>query len=156
MTSVPDNLVPLPTQPWEQRPVELPLDVEECRTALWRTGGNIARAADLLKIPSARLRSFVKKSPYLSREIEEASEVLVDMAEDVVADALRDPDRADGMAKFVLSTKGKHRGWGTANSGSVNVDARGGNITVVWGDGSVVAASKEVGVDVIDGEVVDG
>lgn len=153
----PDNLVPLNTMPWNRRPDELPLDIEECRTALWQARGNISDAAKILKIDPIRLRSFVKKSPYLQRECDEASEQLVDMAENVVYDALRDPERADGMAKFVLSTKGKSRGWGTAGSGgSVNLNTQGGSVTVVWGDGQVVAASKVVEDEsnVIDGEVV--
>ena len=109
---IPDDLLPIPTQPWDQRPVELPLDPEEVRTAIWRTNGNISAASALIKVPSNRLRRFIANSPRLSREIEESREQIVDIAEGVVRDALRDPDRADPMARFVLGTMGRKRGWG--------------------------------------------
>lgn len=152
---VPDNLRPLPTQPWEVRPDELPLDIEESRTAIWRSSGNITRAAEILKVPPARLRALVKRSEYLLREVEEAREQVVDMAEDVVKEALSDPDRADAMARFVLSTQGKQRGWGNASGGpSVNIKTT-GNVVFQWQDGSMdssVSASEPS--NILEGEVV--
>jgi len=153
--NIPNDLVALPTMPYSERPSELPLDVEECRTAIWMAAGNVTEAAKLLKITSMRLRNFVKKSPYLSAEMAEAADRLVDIAEANVKDALTDeldPSRRDTMSRFVLSNIGKHRGWGT---GSPNVNVKnspGGTIVVQWADGSQFGKDDE---NTIEGEVVE-
>ena len=154
---IPDDLVALPTMPYPERPLELPLDIEECRTAIWMAAGNITEAAKLLKITSIRLRSFVKKSPYLSAEMQEAADRMVDIAESNVLDALTDeldPSRRDTMSRFVLSNIGKHRGWGSGSSGSVNVkNSAGGTIIVQWADGTQFQEKpKEVEGEVIENE----
>ncbi len=115
MADLPADLVPLPTQPWDVRPAELPLDVEECRTALWQSAGNISEAAELLKTTPARLRAKVKSSAYLSQEIAEAREQLQDIAEKNVREAMldnTDPGRRDSMSRFVLASLGRSRGYG--------------------------------------------
>ena len=104
---IPTDLVPLPTMPYDKRPVEIPLDVEECRTAIWKAKGNISRASEYLKVPSTRLRNFVEKSPYLKRELRESLEIHVDRAEEIVDEALNDEEdksRRDQMARFVLGS----------------------------------------------------
>lgn len=139
---IPHDLVPLPTMPYDVRPVELPLDIEECRTAVWRCKGNISRAAVLLKVPSVRLRSFVKRSPYLEREVKEALEQLADRAEEIVDEALNDEEdksRRDQMARFVLGSQvARARGWGNgqAQPGMKINNANGGVIVVQWEDGT--------------------
>lgn len=144
---IPNDLIPLPTMPYDTRPSELPLDIEECRTALWRTRGNISQAADLLKIPSGRLRKFINNSPYLSAEAKEALERLVDIAQDVIYDALTDVSdhaRQDTMARFVAVGLGKNRGFGSATQG-VTINAPRGPINISWGDGSSISDnSKEI------------
>jgi hypothetical protein len=151
---IPGDLVALPTMPYSERPAELPLDVEECRTAIWMAAGNITDAAKLLKITSIRLRNFVKKSPYLSAEMQEAADRIVDIAEKNVVEALTDeldPGRRDTMSRFVLSNIGKHRGWGTAGSGNVNIkNTAGGTIVVQWQDGSTFGEQKPE-----EGEIID-
>lgn len=153
---LPSDLVPLPTQPWDERPDELPIDREEARTAIWKTKGNITDAAELLKVRPGRLRALVKTSEYLRREVEEAGERLVDMAETVVEEALRDPERSDPMARFVLASKGKNRGWGQG-SGGVSLNLPKGPIQITWADGSSIN-SVQPGDDakVVDAEVIDG
>lgn len=131
---LPDDLVPLPTAPWDERPTELPLDVDECRTALWLTQGNIAKAAELIKVPSSRMRSFVNKNEFLKREMEECREVLKDIAEGNVYEALTDRSdtgRRDSMSRFVLERLGKDRGFGSGSAG-VTVGGIKGKITVSW------------------------
>lgn len=140
--------------PYSERPSELPLDTEECRTAIWMAAGNITDAAKLLKITSIRLRAFVRKSPYLSAEIQEAQDRLVDIAESNVYNALTDeldPSRRDTMSRFVLSNIGKHRGWGTGGTGVTVKNSAGGTIIVQWADGTQLGSddAKE-----IDGELV--
>jgi len=118
---LPSDLVPLPTAPYEERPHSLPLDVEECRTALWLHRGNIPDAASQLKVTPSRLRNFVTNSPRLLAEQREAREQLADRAEQIVHEALYDEvdsSRRDSMAKYVLnSVIGKQRGFGSAGVG---------------------------------------
>jgi hypothetical protein len=163
--NIPNDLVALPTMPYSERPVELPLDVEECRTAIWMAAGNITEAAKVLKITSIRLRNFVKKSPYLSAEMQEAADRLVDIAESNVYNALTDEldsSRRDTMSRFVLTNIGKGRGWGTGNPGGLNIkNSAGGTIVVQWADGSAFGEGegKNSRTDdetiIIEGEVVN-
>lgn len=153
MDQYPQDLVPLPTQPWDERPEDIPLDIEEVRTALWRHRGNISDAARVLKVKSGRLRNFVKKSPYLSREQEEAREMLADLAESVAYEALtdEDPARKDSMARFVLNSRiGRERGYGTGAGASVNIKGPSGSRLVIsWEDGSEVSGNGD------DAKVID-
>lgn len=153
---IPNDLVPLPTMPYSERPPELPLVIEECRTALWMATGNVSEAAKLLKTTSIRLRSFIKKSPYLSAEMQEASDRMVDIAESNVLDALtdeNDPSRRDTMSRFVLTNIGRSKGWGSSGSPSLSLkNSAGGTIIVQWADGSTFG---EQSAKTIEGEVVD-
>ena len=106
VSELPDNLTTLPTMPYAERPEELPLDIEECRTALWLCKGNITDAASMLKVRSSRLRAFVKASPYLQREVEEATERLKDKAMKVIAEGLDDDNEKYTMARFVAKELG--------------------------------------------------
>jgi hypothetical protein len=142
---LPNDLVPLPTAPYDERPSSLPLDVDECRTAIWLNRGNITEAAKQLKTQAARLRKFVASSPYLQREVEEAREQLLDIAEDVAYEALidsSDTGRRDGMARFVLGNLGKRRGYGTGSS-TVNINSAKGPISISWGDGTSLAPDSK-------------
>lgn len=157
MTDYPDNLVPISTQPWDVRPDALPLDIEEGRTALWRCRGNVSSAAALLKVSPARFRKFVKASPYLMRECEEAREQLADIAEDVVYEALtddQDKGRQDSMARYVLDRHGRSRGYGSGGVGKVNITGPVGNVTICWADGSQMGNdnSEDVNMKVIESE----
>lgn len=152
---VPNDLVPLPTMPYSERPLELPLNVEECRTAIWRTQGNVTKAAQLLKISSLRLRRFIQQSPYLSAELRESTDQIVDIAESVIVEALTDREdkqRRDGMAKFVASNQGRDRGWGQKNGGvSVNLP-KGGNFIFGWADDTNFAEAAQQSSNVIDAD----
>lgn len=155
--SIPTDLVPLPTQPYAERPMDLPLDREECRTAIWRANGNVSRAAEILKVTSLRLRNFIKKSPYLSAELQEAADQLVDKAETVMVEAIEDEDkgRKDAAARYILDRLGKHRGWGTGNNGAPNVtikNAAGGRIQIGWADGSTFEDNDDAMGAVIEHE----
>lgn len=145
---LPNNLEPLPTAPYAERPMSVPLTIPEVRTALWRCKGNVSVAAELLKVSSSRLRAYIRNSPYLSGEAQEAREQLADRAEDIVREALEDsedPQRRDQMARFVLTQIGSSRGFGRNNSARVNINAQ-GNVVIQWADGDNV-----VGNDVIEG-----
>lgn len=151
---IPSDLVPLPTMPYDRRPVEIPLDVEECRTAIWKAKGNISRASEYLKIPSTRLRNFVEKSPYLKRELRESLEIHVDRAEEIVDEALNDEEdksRRDQMARFVLGSQvARQRGWGNGQAQpGMKIDNKGGMIVVQWADGTKFDGQT------VEGEIVD-
>jgi hypothetical protein len=62
-----DEFVQLPYCGWDSRPETLPLDVEECATALYLAHGALNRAAELLKVSPARLNRVVRRSPRLQR-----------------------------------------------------------------------------------------
>jgi hypothetical protein len=137
---LPSDLVTLPTTPYKERPAALPLEVEECRTAVWLAAGNIKEAAGLLKVPSARLRNFIKGSPYLQAEVQESKEIMVDIAESNVVEALSDKDdvgRRDSMTRFVLQSQGRSRGWGTGANSGLNINAGGakGRVVISWENG---------------------
>lgn len=137
---LPRDLIPLPTMPYDTRPDSLPLDVEECRTAIWRARGNVTVAADILKVTSHRLRGFITRSPFLSAQLQEAKEQLKDIAEDVVYQALTDEEdkgRQDAMARFVLQGIGKDRGWGSGGTKVQVNNSQGGTVIVGWQDGTV-------------------
>lgn len=157
MVELPSDLVALPTSPWDERPAELKLDVQEVRTALWLNKGNIANTAKVLKVDSGRLRRFVNNSIYLTSEMQEAKEVIKDKAEAVVVEALedaQDPGRRDSMARFVLSSIGKDRGYGSGAGVGVSVNGPKGRMTITWDDGSsVVGDNSNESPKTIEGEV---
>lgn len=153
--SLPADLISLPTMPWDARPSDMPLNIEECRTALWLHRGNITQAANTLKVSSQRLRTFVQNSPRLSREVNEAREQLQDQAEDVIYEALSDstdPSRRDSAAKFVLTNLGASRGFGQKGP-AVNLNMpKGGKMTISWDDGTSIGSDEP---PTIEGEVVN-
>lgn len=145
MSSLPSDLLPIPTSPWDERPDEHPLDVQECRTALWMARGNISEAADILKVTSMRLRRFVKNSVYLTAEQDEARERIKDKAESVVVEALEDAQdagRRDSMARFVLAGQGRDRGYGNG-AGGVTVKGGSGPIHITWGGGQEMLSAEQ-------------
>lgn len=133
--------------PWDVRPDDLPLTIEEVRTALWVNEGNITKAALTLKVDSSRLRRYIAASPRLSAEKEEARNQILDKAEEVVIEALSDEEdvvRKDSMAKYVLSNLGKERGYGSKAGGNLTINNNGaGTISVSWGDGSSITGSDD-------------
>lgn len=147
MDHLPQDLIPLPTMPYDVRPDSLPLDVEECRTALWHVRGNVTEAAKVLKTSPLRLRNFIKASPRLQNEQKEMLDGLMDKAVDVVAEALEDPDvsRKDAMARFVITKLGAERGFveqGKSNGVNINLPNK-GNFSITWDDGTQVAGPPE-------------
>jgi hypothetical protein len=58
----PAEFVQLPFYPWIERPLTLPLDDDECATAIFIAKGDVSAAADLLKVMPARLKRVIRKS----------------------------------------------------------------------------------------------
>ena len=65
----PISFFPLPYFGWLERPLDLPLDVEECATAIYLKNGDLDAAAARLKVTPARLNKVVRRSPRLMRLI---------------------------------------------------------------------------------------
>ena len=63
----PPTVSPLPYFGWLERPLDLPLDVEECATAIYLKNGDLDAAAARLKVTPARLDRVVRRSPRLMR-----------------------------------------------------------------------------------------
>lgn len=138
----PTDLVPLPTMPYDERPVSLPLIAEEVRTAIWRAKGNVSTVAALLKVSSARVRKFIRDSPYLSAELRESAEIVMDKAEEVVVKAIEseDPTRADQMARWYLGQQGASRGYGNDKGGrgpALSLPGK-GRMVIQWDDGEQI------------------
>jgi hypothetical protein len=102
-------------------PDDRPLDFDEVKSALWHGRGNIARAAELINCPAARIGALLKKDQQLAAIRAEAAELVVDAAESVILEALEANDRAraDHAAQFVLERAGRGRGW--TRDGSVGI-----------------------------------
>jgi hypothetical protein len=63
----PDEFFQLPYFGWLERPLNLPLDVEDCATAIYLENGDLDAAASRLKVTPARLNKVVCRSPRLMR-----------------------------------------------------------------------------------------
>jgi hypothetical protein len=63
----PDEFFPLLYFGLLERPLSLPLDVEEAATALYLAHGDIDKAAARLKVTPARLDRVICRSPQLMR-----------------------------------------------------------------------------------------
>ena len=63
----PDEFFPLPYFSWLERPLSLPLDIEDCATAIYLSNGDIGAAAARLKVTPAQLNKVVRASPRLMR-----------------------------------------------------------------------------------------
>jgi hypothetical protein len=64
----PSCYLPLPcSYPWDSRPNSSPLDVEEIATALFVQNGDIAKAAERLRVKPNRLQRTIRKSERLTR-----------------------------------------------------------------------------------------
>jgi hypothetical protein len=157
LVEFPKDLIPLPTSPWDERPDSVPLTVEEVRTALWLESGSVPKAAIRLKVAPSRLRRFISNSPRLLAEQNEAREQLVDKAEENIKDALWDPidsARRDSMSKYVASSLGRNRGYGTGPGKQININSEGGNILIQWADGTPLSNDGDDS-PIIEGEMAN-
>jgi hypothetical protein len=94
----------LPHFSWDERPISLLLDADECATAIHLSHGEVAHAAELLKVPIVRLNRMVRGSPRLQRVLEEALQVALVKARSIPLRTLFNPE-ADQRALEWASTK---------------------------------------------------
>lgn len=85
------------------------------RTAIWQSFGNMCALSRILKVNHSSLRNYLSTHDDLRELMDEARAHLIDQAEDYVAQCLSDENldvrvKTD-LAKFILKTQGKSRGW---------------------------------------------
>jgi hypothetical protein len=98
------EFIPLPFYSWDERPITLPLDADECATAIHLAHGELVHAAELLKVPIVRLNRLVRQSPRLQRVLDEALSTALIKARSIPLRTLFNPD-ADQRALEWASTK---------------------------------------------------
>jgi hypothetical protein len=143
------EFAPLPYFPWDERPSTLPLDQDECATALHLSQGHLPRAASLLKVPLIRLNRMLKHSPRLQRVFSESAELIVARAFSKYIDALdaEDARRQEwGATKIMQSRAAMGHLFSpappanTASNIAVNAEAR--TVTFRWADGQSLSTPE--------------
>jgi len=102
----------LPAYPWSTRPT--PLTADEVSSALIDCDGDLTAAAARLKVGTLTLRKFIASSAPAQAVQKELRQLEVDLAEQGLRGALRDPDnrRKDWAIRFALnSANARERGW---------------------------------------------
>jgi len=79
------------------------------KKALKDSGGIVSEIARRLDVTRMNLYIFLNKHPELKEELEHEREKIVDLAEKALIDKIKEGDSP--MIKFILSTKGKNRGY---------------------------------------------
>jgi hypothetical protein len=134
------EFAPLPYFPWDQRPSTVPLDQDECATALHLSQGHLAKAAFLLRVPLFRLNRMLKHSPRLQRVFSESAELIVARAFGKYIDALdaEDARRQEWGATKIMQSRaamGHIFSPAPANSVSTSVTMSAKEIVYSWRDG---------------------
>jgi hypothetical protein len=86
-----EEFIPLPFYPWDSRPPSLPLDPDECATAIHIAQGDLPAAANLLKVPLHKLNRQIRNHPRLARVLQETNELTVARAASEYINALSSP-----------------------------------------------------------------
>ena len=147
----------LPAYPWDTRPDDHPLTVEEVCAALVESEGNVKLAADRLRVGALILRKFVERSSRARAVIVEMAAQLADEAQTTLHAALRDEDsrRADWATRFILNSQNaKKLGWASQSSADDAANIRGPLInlvlpTVTWEDGTRIGP-REAAKAIVD------
>ena len=112
------------------------------RRVIFRSDGNVTKAAKILKVSSSDLRRLTWRHPTLIMDALERVHCMIDKAESKLREAL-DGDHAERSlraALFILSHNdvARERGWGRHGGGD-RYDApppAAAPTAVIWGDGS--------------------
>lgn len=101
------EFVPLPYYGWLERPATVPLEIEECETAIHLAEGHIPKAASLLKVPQFKLDRMIRRHPRLQRIYEEAARLVGHRSAGEMIDALDSPHdrRREWAATKILASK---------------------------------------------------
>ena len=136
------EFIPLPFYPFTERPATLPLDPDECATAIHIAKGDISAAAALLKVPEFRLNRLVRRTPRLQHVLSEANELTTHRAASEYIRALDDPSdrRREWAASKIMASRAAAdhpfapapTGSTTASNVTINQDNK--EITIHWGN----------------------
>ena len=101
------EFIPLPFYGWAERPATLPLDPDECATAIHIARGDIPAAAALLKIPQFKLEREVRRHPNLARILNEELQIAVSRSRSELLTALESPNdrRREWAATKILASR---------------------------------------------------
>lgn len=103
----------IPYEEPKNKPAQVPK--QRFKQAIWQSFGNVSALAKLLEVNYTSLRCYLSDHPELAEEMKQAREVLVDQAEEYVLKCLNDTTLDDkvkiDLAKFILKSQGKARGW---------------------------------------------
>ena len=135
-----DEFLPLPYFQWEKRPSTCDLPIEECATALYLAEGEIAVAAQTLKVEPLRLMRVIRRSPRLTRLHQELASLLNDKVHHEYARAFKDEDsrRREWAASRVANTRQfqDHPLAPNTQSASLSISPSGpARIVISWDDG---------------------
>jgi hypothetical protein len=102
-----EEFSPLPYYGWDERPSTLPLDPDECATAIHLAQGDLPAAAALLKVPHHKLHRQVVIHPRLARVLSESLALAHNRAASEYIRALDSPSdrRREWAAAKILSTR---------------------------------------------------
>jgi hypothetical protein len=134
------EFLPLPYYGWDRRPTHIPLDVDECATALYLENGVVERAAGRLKCEPLKLVRAINRSPRLQRLHAELVSLLNDKVHQEYLNAFQSEDdrRREWAAAKVANTKQfqSHPLAPNANSASVSIPSpAAARIIISWDDG---------------------
>jgi hypothetical protein len=113
-----------------------PLEARDVRSALWLCAGDIRKAAERLGVQPARVRAFIRNSPWIQQEFVEARERILDRAEQVLHEALfsDDPNRRDSAAQYILTKSHTGRARFHALTNHLRLDAKADRPTIRWAE----------------------
>jgi hypothetical protein len=101
------EFIPLPFYPFTERPSTLPLDPDECATAIHLAEGDLPKASALLKVPQFKLEREVRRHPNLQRILNEELQIAVSRSRSELLDALSSPNdrRREWAATKILASR---------------------------------------------------
>jgi hypothetical protein len=106
------------------------LDLDAVERMFIRCHANVTATARVLNVPIKDLRQLSRVHPRLLEAAVEAEEQLLDLAEEVVLEAIQshEPNRSDPMARFVLLNHeaARQRGWGKSLAAVIKTGPVGG------------------------------
>lgn len=141
-----EEYAPLPWYAWEVRPVSVPLDFDEVKTAFALAHGDPLGASRFLKVSVVRLKRWVRYNPRIINYVRELAEAAIEVGayESVRAlfDAGSDNRRREWAAtKLMQSRLAMDHMLSPAPLASVSTAVSIGEqrLTVRWGDGTKIA-----------------
>jgi hypothetical protein len=133
---LPDDLVVPYGRPIRKLGDGEPLTARDVRSTLWLCAGDVRKAAERLGVLPARVRAFVRNSPWVREELDEARERILDKAEEVLYEALfsDDPKRRDSAARYILTKSQMGRSRLHALTEHLLVDPKADRPVIRWAD----------------------